>query len=44
MARKAVEGSEPIKAEWRKPVLRRLEAGAAEDNPGSGSDSNGRAS
>ena len=44
MARKADDRSEPVKAEWRKPILRRLQAGAAEDNPGSGSDSNGRAS
>jgi hypothetical protein len=32
------------KAEWKKPELRRLAAGAAEDNPGTGSDANGRLS
>jgi hypothetical protein len=44
MAKRESDRSETIKAAWRKPVLRRLEAGAAEDNPGNGADSNGRAS
>ena len=44
MARKEDNRSARTKAAWRKPVLRRLAAGAAEDNAGSGADFNGRLS